>query len=154
MSFPQLNLPPTTLRVRKNKQGRPLVFDPLRKRYVTLTAEEWVRQHFVAFLIHVLGYPSGLLANEISISVGGVNRRCDSVLFARDGGTPRLIIEYKAPQVVITQDVFTQIQSYNSVLKVDYLIVSNGLQHFCCHIDYLTQKVIFLHEIPYYDELE
>jgi hypothetical protein len=85
--------------------------------------------------------------------VGGVSRRCDTVLYAREGGVPRLIVEYKAPQVTITESVFTQVQSYNSVLRADYLIVSNGIQHFCCRIDYVMHRVQFLPEIPRYEDL-
>ena len=85
MSFPNLNLPPITLRTRPGANGRPTVWDVLRRRYVTLTAEEWVRQHFVHYLIAECGYPAGLLANEIALDVGGVRRRCDTVLFAREG---------------------------------------------------------------------
>ena len=135
LSFPPLNLPTPALRLRKSADGRPQVYDELRKRFVTLTAEEWVRQHFVAFLVAERGYPQGLLANEIG------------------GGMPRLIVEYKAPQVAITESVFTQVQSYNSVLHADYLIVSNGLQHFCCRIDYVNHRVEFLSEIPRYEDL-
>ena len=153
LSFPPLNLPTPALRLRKSADGRPQVYDELRKRFVTLTAEEWVRQHFVAFLVAERGYPQGLLANEIGINVGGVSRRCDTVLYAREGGMPRLIVEYKAPQVALTESVFTQVQSYNSVLRADYLIVSNGLQHFCCRIDYVNHRVEFLSEIPRYEDL-
>lgn len=151
--FPPLNLPTPPLRLRENADGRPQVYDELRKRFVTLTAEEWVRQHFVAYLVAQLGYPQGLLANEVGINVGGVSRRCDTVLFAREGGAPRLIVEYKAPTVAITESVFTQVQSYNIVLRADYLIVSNGMQHFCCRIDYAAHRIVFLKEIPRYTDL-
>lgn len=153
MTFPKLNLPPVDLRLRQNKEGRTLVFDPLRRRFVTLTAEEWVRQHFVRFLMDDRGFPCALLGNEVGVTVGGVARRCDSVLFSREGGLPRVIIEYKAPHVAISQEVFTQIQSYNSVLRADYLVVSNGLRHFCCHMDYERQTVTFLPQIPHYRDL-
>lgn len=153
MNFPTLQLPEAPLRLRRNAEGRPLVYDPLRRRYVTLTAEEWVRQHFVHYLTAHLGYPSALLANEIGVEVGGVSRRCDSVLFAREGGAPRLIVEYKAPQVPITQEVFLQIQSYNSVLRSEYLVVSNGMHHYCCKVDYETQRVAFLPSVPRYEDL-
>ena len=112
-----------------------------------------MRQHFTHFLVEQKGYPSALLANEVTINVGGVARRCDSVLYNRDGGLPRIIIEYKAPHINITQAVFQQIYSYNSVLKAEYLIVSNGLVHYCCHIDYKKMSVEYLHDIPHYTEL-
>ena len=98
------------------RNGRPAIFDFLRRRYVALTPEEWVRQHFTHYLVEHLAYPAALLANEVSLNVGGALRRCDSVLYARQGGRPRLIVEYKAPDVAITQHVFNQIAAYNSVL--------------------------------------
>ena len=100
------------------------------------------------------GYPAALLGNEVGLKVGGVSRRCDSVLYHRDGGRPRAIIEYKAPSVPITQQVFTQIASYNSVLRADYLFVTNGINHYCCHIDYEAGNVEYLREIPAYTELK
>lgn len=152
-AFPTLNLPAAPLHVKIGQAGRQVVFDPLRRRFVTLTAEEWVRQHFVSFLVNERGYPQGLLANEVGITVGGASRRCDTVLYAREGGAPLLIVEYKAPQIVITESVFTQVQSYNSVLRAHYLIVSNGLQHFCCQLDYENHRVKFLPQVPHYTEL-
>ena len=147
-----LNLPSFDIKTRE-QAGRTLIFDFLRRRYVTLTPEEWVRQHFVHFLVDCKGYPAALLGNEVGLKVGGVSRRCDSVLYHRDGGRPRAIVEYKAPTVAITQHVFTQIASYNSVLRADYLIVSNGLRHYCCHMDYEAGRVDFFREIPQYTEL-
>lgn len=152
-AFPPLNLPPFEPRLKTTEDGRPQIFDPLRRRYITLTAEEWVRQHFCAFLTQHLGYPAALLGNEISLTVGGASRRCDTVLYHRDGARPRMIIEYKAPQITITESVFTQIQSYNSVLRADYLVVSNGLQHYCCHLDYDKMTAEYLPEIPHYNSL-
>lgn len=148
-----LNLPSFNIKT-KVQGGRTLVFDFLRRRYVTLTPEEWVRQHFVHFLVEHKGYPAALLANEVGLKVGGVSRRCDSVLYHRDGGRPRAIVEYKAPSVPITQQVFTQIASYNSVLRTDYLFVTNGINHYCCHIDYEAGNVEYLREIPAYTELK
>lgn len=151
--LPVLNLPPIAApRLRQNVQGRAEIFDPLRGRFVTLTPEEWVRQHFTAFLIGERDFPAALIGNEVGVSVGGVARRCDTVVYARSG-TPLLIVEYKAPHISITQSVFTQIQSYNSVLHVPYLIVTNGLTHYCCRVDYSDSKVHFLPEIPRYPAL-
>lgn len=147
-----LNLPPFNIKTR-SIDGQTEVFDPLRRRYVRLTPEEWVRQHFTHFLVKQKGYPAALLANEVTINVCGVARRCDSVLYHPVGGRPRLIVEYKAPAVAITQNVFQQICSYNSVLRADYLIVSNGLSHYCCRVDYAKMSVDFLQDIPDYTEL-
>lgn len=135
------------------QEGRTYLFDFLRKRYVRLTPEEWVRQHFTHFLITYKHYPPALLANEVTLRVSGASRRCDSVLYHREGGLPRAIIEYKAPHVPVSAQVFQQICAYNSVLRADYLMISNGATHFCCHIDYTTLHVTPLPEIPDYADL-
>ncbi len=93
------------------------------------------------------------MGNEVGIRVGNVSRRCDTILYNKDGGTPRVVMEYKAPDVPITQAVFTQISSYNSVLRTDYLFVSNGLQTIVCHIDKDTFTYRFLPEVPRYEDL-
>ena len=131
---------------------RPMIFDILRRRYVALTPEEWVRQHFVHFLIEHKGYPATLLANEISLRVGEKHLRADSVLYNREL-KPRMIIEYKAPSIPISQKVFDQISIYNLILHVDYLIVSNGLEHYCCKMDYVNQKYLFSEGIPDYQNI-
>ena len=146
-----LNLPAFDARITQ-RNGKNVIFDVIRRRYVALTPEEWVRQHFTHFLLKEKGYPQGLLANEVQINLNGTRKRCDTVLYNRDL-TARMIVEYKAPTVEITQAVFDQITRYNMVLKVDYLIVSNGLNHYCCHIDYNTKTYLFLPEIPHYSEL-
>jgi hypothetical protein len=132
--------------------GRRMIFDALRKKFVALTPEEWVRQNFVGFLIDEKGYPAALLANEVSLKINGMSRRCDTVVydvFLR----PVMIIEYKAPDITIEENVFAQISRYNMALRVDYLIVSNGLTHFCCHINYAEQTYSFLDHIPSYEEI-
>ncbi|MDE6022945.1 MAG: type I restriction enzyme HsdR N-terminal domain-containing protein [Muribaculaceae bacterium] len=146
MSQPPLNLPPVELRLRVEDDILK-VFDSLRKKYVALTPEEYVRQHFTAWMIGVLGYPPSLMNNEVSISLNNNRRRCDTVVFRNDG-TPAIIIEYKAPTVEITQAVFDQIARYNMVLRSRYLVVSNGLRHFCCEVDYDNDSYMFLPEIP------
>lgn len=148
----QLNLPPFNIKVAE-REGQTTIYDFLRHRYLRLTPEEWVRQHFTHFLVEHKGYPTALLANEVTIDVNGVARRCDSVLYKAAGGMPRMIIEYKAPHIHITQSVFQQIYSYNSVLRADYLSVSNGINHYCCHVDYDNMRVDFLKDIPNYIEL-
>lgn len=148
----QLKLPPFNIKVAE-REGQTTIYDFLRHRYLRLTPEEWVRQHFTHFLVEHKGYPTALLANEVTIDVNGVARRCDSVLYKAAGGMPRMIIEYKAPHIHITQSVFQQIYSYNSVLRADYLIVSNGINHYCCQVDYDNMRVDFLKDIPNYIEL-
>lgn len=146
-----LNLPTYELKITE-RNGKNVIFDTLRQRYVALTPEEWVRQHFVHFLTEHKEYPKGLLANEVQLSLNGTRKRCDTVLYHKDLSA-RLIVEYKAPHVEITQAVFDQITRYNMVLKVEYLIVTNGLKHYCCRIDYRTNTYTFLPDIPRYSEL-
>lgn len=148
--YPPLNLPPASLRLQTGDDGVERVFDSLRGKFVALTPEEWVRQHFVAYLTGSLGYPSALLGNEVSITLNATARRCDTVLFSRSGMKPLMIVEYKAPHIEITQKVFDQIVRYNMVLQARWLVVSNGLRHFCCEVDYAARKVRFLPAVPAY----
>ncbi len=150
--MPVLNLPTAQLRIRRDANGRAEVLDILRRRYVRLTPEEWVRQHFVHFLMHHKGYPAGLLGNEVSLRLNDTARRCDSVVFGRDGA-PLMIIEYKAPHVSLTQKVFEQIWRYNIVLRTPWLIVTNGLTHICCHLDIDAGTHEFVSSIPDYATL-
>ena len=146
-----LNLPSYETKICE-REGKQQIFDPLRNCYVTLTPEEWVRQHFVNYLIEHKGYPTSLTANEVAIKLNNTNRRCDTVIYDKSL-QPRVIVEYKAPNVKITKEVFAQISRYNLVLKVDYLIISNGLQHYCCKMDYNKQSFTFLKEIPEYSTI-
>lgn len=132
--------------------AKPKILDVLRRKYVTLTPEEWVRQHFVHFLINDKGYPQMLMANEVELRAGDKRLRCDSVLYDK-ALQPRMIMEYKAPTVELSQRVFDQISAYNLLMHVDYLVVSNGLQHFCCKMDYERQQYTFLDEVPDYGSL-
>ena len=131
------------------RDGKNVIFDFIRKRYVALTPEEWVRQHFVHFLVECKEYPASLLANEVTLSLNNMTRRCDTVLDAPDLSA-RMIVEYKAPHVQVTQKVFDQIARYNMVLKVGHLVVSNGLRHYCCKMDYEGGTYSFLPAIPAY----
>ena len=146
-----LNLPRFETKVVKTGD-KYAILDVLRRKYVTLTPEEWVRQHFIHYIIERKGYPKAYLANEIELRVGDKKLRCDSVLYDSDL-QPRMIIEYKAPTIQITQKVFDQITAYNMLLRVDYLIVSNGMQHYCCRMDYENNRYSFLPEIPDYSDL-
>lgn len=146
-----LNLPSYEFKI-TDRNGKRLILDSLRRKYVALTPEEWVRQHVVQFLINYKGYPKGLLANEVQVSLNGTRKRCDTIVYDTSL-KPRMIVEYKAPSVEITQAVFDQITRYNMVLHVEYLLVSNGIQHYCCRIDYTTRQYHFLQEIPAYTAL-
>ena len=141
-----LNLPNFNIKVKKSADQL-FVWDETRHKYVALTPEEWVRQHFVHFLISEKGYRQELIANEVSIKLNGTAKRCDTVIYDQQL-TPLAIVEYKAPSITITPKVFDQIVRYNMVLHVQYLIISNGLRHFCCQINYETSSYRFLKEIP------
>ncbi|MDD2436427.1 MAG: type I restriction enzyme HsdR N-terminal domain-containing protein [Massilibacteroides sp.] len=146
-----LNLPKFDVKLAV-QNGKPVIFDRLRRKYVAATPEEWVRQHFVHFLLSEKHYPESLIANEIGIKLNNTQKRCDTVVF-NTLLEPLVIIEYKAPSVEITDRVFDQIVRYNMVLRAKYLIVSNGLQHFCCQINYEKDCYCFLTEIPDFTKL-
>lgn len=147
----ELNLPPYDVKVRGTRE-KPEIYDFLRKRYVALTPEEWVRQHFTHWLVEQKGYPKGLLGNEITLKCGEKTLRCDTILYDRNI-KPIMIVEYKAPTVPLTQRVFDQISAYNLLLHVDYLLVSNGLQHICCKMDYEHRRYDFLQDVPAYGQM-
>lgn len=151
--FPQLNLPAFGARVRPDAdsvRGGLEIYDALRRKWVALTPEEWVRQNFVNFLVAERGYPSALMANEVEIKLNGLSRRCDTVVYDTRL-QPRVVVEYKAPSVAITQKVFDQIARYNIVVNAGVLIVSNGLRHYCCRFD--GEGYRFLRDVPPYAQL-
>ena len=148
----EINLPSYEIKLRE-QGGKREIFDFLRRRYVALTPEEWVRQHFVHYLVEHKGYPKGLLANELELRVGEKHLRCDTVLYNKEL-QPVMIVEYKAPGIAITQRVFDQITVYNMLLHVDYLVVSNGLQHYCCRMDYARRSYEFLRDIPNFPDIK
>lgn len=147
----RLNLPEYQFNIKK-KENTCLIFDTLRRRWVTLTPEEWVRQNFVRFLTTERQFPAALMNNEISLTQNGIKRRCDTLVADRTGA-PLAIIEYKAPTVEITQKTFDQIVRYNMVLMAKFLIVSNGMKHYCCRIDYENNSYSFISDIPNYSQL-
>jgi hypothetical protein len=146
-----LNLPAFQYKI-STEGGKTRIFDSLRHKYVMLTPEEWVRQHFVNYLIVSKGYPPERIVNEAQINLNGQKKRCDSVFFDKDLN-PLIIFEYKAPTVMINQKVFEQVYSYNWSLRVRYLVVSNGLKHYCCEVDYESQSIAFLEDVPEYRKL-
>lgn len=147
----ELNLPSYDVKVKKI-DGKLTIFDNLRRKFVALTPEEWVRQHFVFYLVHKKGYPQSLIANEIQINLNNQKKRCDTVVYDNTP-EPIVIVEYKSPDIAITQQVFDQIVRYNIVLRVKYLIVSNGLSHYCCRMNYETLSFEYLLDIPDYTDL-
>lgn len=126
-----------------------LIFDKLRKKYMVLTPEEWVRQHYVSYLIEEKKYPTSLIALEKQLTINNRKKRTDILVFNTDGN-PEIIVECKAPSIKITQDTFDQIARYNLKLKATFLIVTNGLEHFYCKMDFENETYIFLKEIPDY----
>ena len=147
----ELNLPKYEIQLRGTRE-KPEIFDFLRRRYVKLTPEEWVRQHFVHWIVEHKGYPKGLLGNEIELQVGEKKLRCDSILYDSNAH-PVMIIEYNAPTIALSQKVFYQISAYNLLLHVDYLVMSNGIEHYCCQMDYERNCYYFLQDIPDYEKI-
>lgn len=147
----QLNLPEYNFRIKK-QNGKLFIFDTQRKRFVTLTPEEWVRQHFIRFLIEEKGYPAALLAIEKQLVINGMKKRCDAILYDRFGH-PQVIIEFKAPHVPLTQQTFDQVAVYNSKLNVNLLIISNGMEHYSCKINPVTAQYDFFTTIPTFDQI-
>ena len=125
------------------------IFDIVRKKYLLLTPEEWVRQNFIHYLNKEKKYPLGLMGVEQMVKYNSLKTRADIVIYNLEG-KPNVIVECKAPEVKITQDTFNQIAKYNSQLKVKYLIVTNGMKHFCCQMDYENNKITFLEDVPAY----
>jgi type I site-specific restriction-modification system R (restriction) subunit len=136
----------------RKESGKAEVFDLLRKKWLVLTPEEEVRQKMILFLLNKKGYPAGRLASEYSLKVNELKRRADIVAFDKFGH-PILIVECKAPKVKITQTVFDQIARYNLSLRVDYLVVTNGSQNYCCMMDFMQEKYQFLEDIPDYNSI-
>lgn len=146
-----LNLPAYEFRTTE-QNGKRQIYDPIRQRYVRLTPEEWVRQHFLQYLTQELGVPSGLLATEAPFQYDEQSWRADIVAYDRQGD-PLLLVECKAPSVSIGQDAFDQGSRYNLVLDAPFLVVTNGHVHYACHIDLEAQHYTFLDDLPSYDAL-
>ena len=142
----QLNFPCYTFRV-KNNENRTLIFDEIRKKFVVLTPEEWVRQHVVQFLIQEKNYPLSHINVERQITLNGLKKRYDVVVF-KPNGQLHILVECKAPEINISQSTFDQIAQYNFKLNANYLMVSNGLSHFYCQTDLVAEKYEFMQEIP------
>ena len=142
----KLNLPKVVLKT-KLVEGTIQVFDVVRKNYFKLTAEERVRQHFINYLNSDKNYPFGLMGIEKMIKYNSLKKRADIVIYNNDG-EPNILVECKAPNIKITQDAFDQVARYNFKLRVKYLVVTNGMKHFCCSIDYEKDEFNFLKEIP------
>ena len=154
MNYEPLNMPDYSDRICLRKQDEQLqIFDSIRGKWLVLTPEEWVRQNTIIYISDTLEAPIARIANEVGITYNGLTKRCDSIIYD-DYGHPLIIIEYKRTDVQITQRVFDQIATYNMQLQVPYLIVSNGLQHILCKVDFENKKYIFAQQWPKYNELK
>lgn len=143
-----LNYPTFKFRF-KNRENKIHIFDEIRKKFVLLTPEEWVRQHCLHFLIYHKGYPVTLIQMEKEIKLNGLSRRYDLVVFEPDGQI-RLAVECKRPEVKITQEVFDQLARYNLILKAPLLFLTNGLEHYVAEVNQKEQRYRFLPELPLY----
>lgn len=131
----------------KSKENKTYIFDVIRKKFILLTPEEWVRQHLICFLIEERKYPKSYINVEKQIKINDVTRRYDVVVFNPDGSI-FLVVECKAPEIMINQKTFDQIAQYNLVLNATYLMVSNGLNHYFCQMDFENEKYVFLENLP------
>ena len=145
-----LNLPKAEFKI-KSSENTQYIFDIIRKKYVVLTPEEWVRQHIIHYLIVVKGYPKSLIAVEKQLTINTLKKRFDILVF-NNTGLPKIVVESKSPNTKITQSAFDQIARYNLNLNADLLMVSNGLQHYFCKLDAINEQYIFLKEIPPYNK--
>ena len=143
-----LNFPTYSFRF-KNSENKVSIFDEIRKKFILLTPEEWVRQHVVQFLLQDKKYPKSYINVEKLIKINDLSKRYDGVVF-QPNGEIFLLIECKAPEVPISQQTFDQIARYNLVLKARYLMVTNGLNHYFCQMDFENEKYVFLKELPEY----
>ena len=146
-----LNLPKAEFRI-KSKENTQLIFDNIRKKYVVLTPEEWVRQHVLYYLTEIKGYPKSLIAVEKQLVVNALKKRFDILVFNKQG-LPEIIVECKSPSIKISQHTFDQIARYNLKLNASYLMVTNGLSHYFCNLDNINEQYIFLKELPDYVKL-
>ena len=141
-----LNFPTYSFRF-KNSENKVSIFDSIRKKFILLTPEEWVRQHVIEFLLNEKKYSKSLINVEKVVKVNGMNKRYDVIVFNSDGSI-FLLIECKAPEVKIDQKTFDQIARYNLILNAQYLMVTNGLNHYFCEMDFENEKYTFLKELP------
>lgn len=146
-----LNFPPFSLPLRRFN-GREEIYDQVRKKYVTLTPEEWVRQHVVEYLVREKQVPVNLLAVEKKLEINSLAKRFDVVVFNRNV-QPLMLVECKAPGVRVGEKVFDQAARYNLSLNAGLFLITNGIEHFCCRIDFENRYYVFLNEIPSYSEM-
>lgn len=147
----KLNLPEFDFKLKK-AGDKVWIFDGIRKKYIVLTPEEWVRQHFIHYLIKRKKYPKTLIKVEGGLVYNQLQKRTDIVVFNRQG-KPWMIVECKSPTLPVSASTLTQASVYNSTLKAQYITVTNGLVHLCAHIDWLERKTTLLEDTPVYPEI-
>jgi hypothetical protein len=147
----KLNLPSYSFRISKAKDERLFIFDSFRRKHVRLTPEEWVRQNILEFLVSEKKVPRSLVSSEAGVRVNTSRRRYDALIFDHHA-EPWMLIECKAPTVVINQRTFDQIVAYNKSIQAKYILVTNGLKHYCCRIDNTVKKTVFLQDIPDFND--
>lgn len=145
----RLNFPSYTFRF-KNSENKVSIFDEIRKKFIILTPEEWVRQHVVWFLLEEKKYPKSLINVEKILKVNWLRKRYDIVVYNPDGSI-FVLIECKAPEIKIAQATFDQIARYNMTLKAEFLMVTNGMNHYFCQMDFENEKYVFLKELPHFE---
>jgi len=147
-----LNLPTYSFKI-KFEDNRKYIFDEIRRKYILLTPEEWVRQNFIKYLVNEKNYPQQLISIEMEFKINKLSKRTDIVVF-NTSGKPNLIVECKSPAVKVNQKTFDQIARYNMNFNVDYLVVTNGISHYCCKLESKNNKAYsFIKEIPDYFRL-
>ena len=142
----KLNFPSYSFRF-KNSENKVSIFDDIRKKFIILTPEEWVRQHTVQYLLQDKNYPKSYLNVEKLIRINDIQKRYDIVVF-KPNGELFLLIECKAPEVKISQDTFDQIARYNLKLNAQYLMVTNGVNHYFCQMNFEKEQYVFLEKLP------
>ena len=147
----ELNLPEYSFSI-SGKPGSEMIFDRIRKKYVRLTPEEWVRQNFIRYLVSEGDYPEGLIGVEVGFKINRLQRRVDVLIHDRTG-KPRMIVECKSHDILLDEEVFEQIATYNMQFRVPYLVVTNGMIHFACRMDFENNKPCYLNVIPQYGEI-
>ncbi len=148
MAYKNLNLPAFNYKI-KMMEGRMHIFDIIRKKFVLVTPEEWVRQHFIHFLINQYNYPRSMIRLEGGLKYNSLQKRSDIVIYDRQAN-PWMLVECKAPEVPLDQQVLDQAAQYNHVLKAPYLVATNGLRHFCCEVDQAGECAVYLKDLPLY----
>lgn len=145
----RLNLPEYYFKL-KNKDGLTSIFDEFRRKWVKLTPEEWVRQHFLRYLVEELGYPFSLIALERKINVGGFSLRFDAVIYDKDASI-LVLLEFKAPQIKLERNVFDQANTYNTKIKAPFLMISNGNDHYFSRVDHENNHISISKILPKFE---